>query len=472
LQSYSPKIHNQKKDIGNSFGAKISSTKKVILSITVLCVISAMLFSNNIKAQIDSIITEDGDGIAGITSLMNAATNNDVNAINFFSRAGSSQINSQNIGGATALHIAARNGNEEIVSILIKNGAKVNYVDNEGWTPLMRAFLLPNAELIKTLLVSGADARKMNILGETAIIQAATSNCVECVKTLFFGYDFVHNLDIKTLRQQVNEAINIAHNKNNPEIKSFLEQYLSQVVNKAEINKPIINSVSYNLNNIETIKEDNRSSFITTPNAKSNYNEIIITRSPQNLNVTRNAGVNKGFVKIRSLVEKPNKRIVYKFMVQKDQNWNEPTNEFAIKPIFKPVNEYAGKSINKTLEPKILEKEPVIEMNVIQISLDEESPLSSGNLPQNNLPTKKSPENSKFLRSEPSKVKKYVFAGKTKPFVPFRKDKMKKKQVFQDESKAENSLEKPESDNNSTANNPSMKYNFTGQEKPYIKKTF
>ncbi len=39
-------------------------------------------------------------------------------------------------GGYTPLHVAVRDGNLEIIQELLKNGAKVNSIDNNGNTPL------------------------------------------------------------------------------------------------------------------------------------------------------------------------------------------------------------------------------------------------------------------------------------------------------------------------------------------------
>lgn len=202
--------------------------KAAAASLLFLCFIFALLFqSQTIKAQIASIISEDGDGILGISSLMNATISNDVDAVNFFSKSGVTVVNQKNIGGATSLHIAARNGNVQIAKILIDNGANVNAIDNEGWTPLMRATTSGNSELVGMLLDHGADASKVNSVGETAIIQAASSGCDECLNILFSKYKFAENIDAITLKQQIDKASLIAFNKNNIPGQSILKEYLA-----------------------------------------------------------------------------------------------------------------------------------------------------------------------------------------------------------------------------------------------------
>eukprot|EP00494_Astrolonche_serrata_P023563 UN23821 len=58
----------------------------------------------------------------------------------------------------TALHRCARIGNEDLVRFLIENGADVNAVDRDGWTP-MHCLLMGdcfNTKVCKYLFLSGA----------------------------------------------------------------------------------------------------------------------------------------------------------------------------------------------------------------------------------------------------------------------------------------------------------------------------
>lgn len=221
---------NRQNTTSQILSVQISRHRPFLVILFLCSLISALLIQGKIiKAQIiNNIISEDGDGILGISSLMNATINNDVDAVNFFSKSGGFiTVNQKNIGGATALHIATRNGNIEIAKILIENGANVNATDNEGWTPLMRATMSGNPGLVEMLLNHGADAIKTNSIGETAIVNAATSGCNECLKTLFSKYNFMEHLDITSLKQQINKAIVIASNKNDTNTQSILKSYLT-----------------------------------------------------------------------------------------------------------------------------------------------------------------------------------------------------------------------------------------------------
>ena len=193
-----------------------------------------MTGSSSIKAQIASIISQDGDGIAGITPLMNFALNEDEQAVKFFAKSGSAVVNQKNVGGASALHIAARKGNLEICKILVDNGADVNSSDNEGWTPLMRAAISENVDLIKLLINSGADIKKANSNGETSIIISATSECSTCLEVMLSNYSLANDAEVDFLKNQLNKAVIIAENKGDVPTQAILKEYLISGLNNSE----------------------------------------------------------------------------------------------------------------------------------------------------------------------------------------------------------------------------------------------
>ncbi|MES2677896.1 MAG: ankyrin repeat domain-containing protein [Pseudomonadota bacterium] len=283
----------------------------MLLPSAALFLFFAVIFSNNIKAQIVNIISEDGDGIVGITSLMNATINEDVQSVKFFAKSGITAVNQKNIGGATALHIAARNGNVQIAEILIENGANVNVADNEGWTPLMRAALNKNSELIKIFLNAGANARKMNSLGETAIIHATSSGCLDCLEQLFSRYNFVENTDVDTLKKQLELAIIIANNKNNTEIEALIREYMGGEVIKNKI---------YNF-----ATQGNNSEMPVMVNDNIDNDGVVIVRSLDGKNTSYK--FNKLATEKRSVVDNQNKKPIYKFLAKKDQIIPPQNNE-------------------------------------------------------------------------------------------------------------------------------------------------
>jgi len=186
--------------------------------------------NDSIRAQIGNIYDQKNDQVAGISALMSAVTANDVVGVKFFSKAGVALVNQKNFGGATSLHIACREKNFEIVKILIDNGADVNVVDNEGWTPLMRAALTGDNDIVNLLLQNGAQANSINSIGESAIIHATTADCDACLNSMFEKFNFLLAMDVKLLKEQLTNAFIIAKNRDNEVVQASLENYLDRLI--------------------------------------------------------------------------------------------------------------------------------------------------------------------------------------------------------------------------------------------------
>lgn len=59
------------------------------------------------------------------------------------------------------MHWAASDGNQEIIEILLENGALINSEDTEGNTPLTIALMCRRIEVARTLIEHGADIGKI-----------------------------------------------------------------------------------------------------------------------------------------------------------------------------------------------------------------------------------------------------------------------------------------------------------------------
>lgn len=219
---------------------KIKHRKYLLLSAIFISVstLGILLGNKAIVAQIRNIYGENSDQIIGLNSLMTAVANNDIGGVRFFSKGGPALVNQQNIGGATALHIASREGNYEIATILIANGADVNVADNEGWTPLMRAALSGSDDIVELFLAKNVDATKLNSVNESAIIHAASSDCTQCLNLMFEKFNFIKLMDSEVLRSQLNDAYTAAKNHENTVMEGILEKYLDQVLKMANLVNP------------------------------------------------------------------------------------------------------------------------------------------------------------------------------------------------------------------------------------------
>lgn len=216
--------------------------KKIIISSVIILLFFA--YNEKIWAQIESLYNSSTEQFAGISTLMSATANNDIDGVKFFSKAGALVINQRNKGGATSLHIACRESNFEIAKILVDNGANVNIVDNEGWSPLMRASLAGNKDIVELLLKNGAKAHLLNSLNESALIHATTSKCVECINQIIENGNLIKNVDTLLLKSQIADAFLIARSQENSKSQGVLESFLdyvskvSPLISKNSTNEP------------------------------------------------------------------------------------------------------------------------------------------------------------------------------------------------------------------------------------------
>ncbi len=98
--------------------------------------------------------------------LLKAARTDDLKAaVNGIKRG--ANINVRSGKDETPLHIAAWEGHEEIVKLLVKHGAKVNVVNRQGDTPLT---LATNPAIVTYLLDHGADVMAKNKAGQTPLM--------------------------------------------------------------------------------------------------------------------------------------------------------------------------------------------------------------------------------------------------------------------------------------------------------------
>jgi hypothetical protein len=227
--------------------------------ILISCLI--IIFNQTIFAQIEDLYSKENKEIAGISPLMEAVANNDIDGVRFFSKSSAAVINQKNFGGATALHIAARQGNLEMARILVENGADVNAIDLEGWTPLMRAAFFQNNEIVDLLLSNGAAAQLLNSIGESVIVHAAISDCDKCLDLLFTKFNFIKYMGIATLKEQLSEAFIIARNHENKISQNAIEGYLDKIIKLS----PLIMTKNVAPQNQYYLKNQNGFEIIPTP---------------------------------------------------------------------------------------------------------------------------------------------------------------------------------------------------------------
>jgi ankyrin repeat protein len=112
----------------------------------------------------------------GFTPLMISALDNNVDLVKKLLLKGV-DIDAQNENGETALTLALNEeGCEDVVCILVENGANLNTVNYEGITTLMRAVCFEDLELVKKIVELGVDINAVDKYGDTAIKRSVTWN--------------------------------------------------------------------------------------------------------------------------------------------------------------------------------------------------------------------------------------------------------------------------------------------------------
>ena len=123
----------------------------------------------------------------------------------------------ESINEANALIIACKQGHENIVKLLISNGANVNFVDESGNSPLSYASENGHINVTKTLLENKADVNLANIHGITPLMEACENGHVDVAKVLIENGAYVN-----TKSNQGLTAIDLAVTNKYQEIENLL----------------------------------------------------------------------------------------------------------------------------------------------------------------------------------------------------------------------------------------------------------
>jgi hypothetical protein len=93
-------------------------------------------------------------------------------------------VNARDRSGQTVLMMMGEEVTTDILWDLLNAGAKVNARDNDGDTPLIEAARVNNTEVLKTLLDVGAKVNALNHTGQSALMMAASEGHVNNIRLL------------------------------------------------------------------------------------------------------------------------------------------------------------------------------------------------------------------------------------------------------------------------------------------------
>lgn len=122
----------------------------------------------------------------GRTNLLHRATKEgNLIVVSELLKCGYRNIDAKNQDGQTAVHLASKFGNEEILTKLIENGANVNCRDTDGNTPLHYACRSPKMTIVRMLIDAKANIQaRNNGTGCVPLHDAANEGNLEVVREL------------------------------------------------------------------------------------------------------------------------------------------------------------------------------------------------------------------------------------------------------------------------------------------------
>ena len=97
---------------------------------------------------------------------------------------GKADVNARDRSGQTALMMLDEDATTDVVWDLLNAGAKVNLRDNDGDTALSEIAIVNNTEVMKTLLDAGAKVNAVNNEGQSALMKAAAEGLVNNIRVL------------------------------------------------------------------------------------------------------------------------------------------------------------------------------------------------------------------------------------------------------------------------------------------------
>jgi len=119
-----------------------------------------------------------------INSFVIAADEGNMRTIKEFIKRCPGSVNERGDCNSTALTYATMRGREEMVRLLVKNGADVNKENVHGNTPLMMAAIYRHNTLVAFLLEKEADLHAKNEYGRTALMLTAKEGHMDTLELL------------------------------------------------------------------------------------------------------------------------------------------------------------------------------------------------------------------------------------------------------------------------------------------------
>ncbi|KAG7467259.1 hypothetical protein MATL_G00151420 [Megalops atlanticus] len=138
-------------------------------------------------------------------------------------------LEQEHSSGMSLAMLAAAGGQDDILRLLIKKGAKVNSRQKNGMTALMHAAEKNFLSTVAILLEAGAYINMQTLSGETALMRACKRGNAEVVRLLL-----EHGADCNILSKYQNNALHFAKLSNNVIVYDYVKDHVNMLSSVAE----------------------------------------------------------------------------------------------------------------------------------------------------------------------------------------------------------------------------------------------
>ena len=137
----------------------------------------------------------DARDVKDFTPLASAVMSGHTKAVAYLMTIGANTLPMKNDRAWTLLHLASRDGHEDVIKFLLANGSDVNAVDKNEWTALHLAAQSGHEKVIEFLLANGSDVNAVDKNEWTALHLAAQSGHEKVIEFLLANGSDVNAVD-------------------------------------------------------------------------------------------------------------------------------------------------------------------------------------------------------------------------------------------------------------------------------------
>lgn len=235
----------------------------------------------DINSKLGIEVSIDGWYLGGATPLILASYLGYTDIVNALIEKGVDVKAKDDVDGCMAIHLAAANGKNEVIDILLdKDASNINDVDNRGNTPLHWASMKDRADTVSLLIENGADIEAKDIDNWTALHYAAAFASLQTVEALVDN-----GADKNSLTKDGNIPVNYAKDET---IKTYLSggkigREDTEEVVEEETKETAADETAENTETSETITEDELNNELDTTQNGSIVDPTVVDLDPKQL---------------------------------------------------------------------------------------------------------------------------------------------------------------------------------------------